>query len=84
MSLSLGIAIYFLCWWIVLFAILPLRIGPQPKEGERDAYAEAAGAPLRPNLPLKFLLTTLVSLILFALVYVVIAYRLISLNDFPL
>ncbi len=45
MSTSLALAIYFICWWIVLFAILPFKIGQQPSDGERDVYAEAAGAP---------------------------------------
>jgi predicted secreted protein len=68
-------------WWITLFTILPFRLGAD--EGERDEFAEASGAPSSPRLALKFLLTTLVSAALFAMVYVVFAYRLISLNDFP-
>jgi predicted secreted protein len=83
-SISLGIAIYFICWWIVLFAILPLRIGPQPDESERDVYAEAAGAPSSPNILLKFLITTIVSTLIFAVIYAIIAFRLISLDKFPI
>jgi predicted secreted protein len=83
MSTSLAIAIYFICWWIVLFAVLPLRIGPQPPESERDPYADAAGAPYAPNLPRKFLITTIVSLGLFAAIYALIAFRLVTLDNLP-
>ncbi len=30
MSIALAIAIYAICWWIVLFAILPLKMGAKP------------------------------------------------------
>ena len=83
MSTSLAIAIYFICWWIVLFAILPLRIGPQPPEGAQDPLADAAGAPYAPNLARKFLITTIVSLGLFAVIYVMIAYQLVTLGSLP-
>ncbi len=83
MSLSLALAIYFICWWVVLFAILPLRIGPQPPEGANDPLADAAGAPHAPNVARKFLLTTLVSTAVFAVIYAVIAFRLITLDNLP-
>ncbi len=83
MSLTLGLAIYFVTWWIVLFAILPMRLGPQAKEGTRDRHAEASGAPLSPNLGRKFLITTLVAAVVFGAIYAVLAYRLIALNDIP-
>ncbi len=84
MSASLAFAIYFICWWIVLFAVLPLRIGPQPEEGHLDPFADAAGAPHAPNMGRKFLLTTLVSAVIFAAIYALIAFRLVTLDDFPL
>jgi predicted secreted protein len=83
MSASLAIAIYFICWWLVLFAILPLRIGPQPPEGEPDRFADASGAPHAPNLGRKFLLTTLVSAVVFACVYATFALHLIDIDNLP-
>jgi predicted secreted protein len=83
MSTSLAIAIYFICWWIVLFAILPLRIGPQPPEGAQDPLADAAGAPYAPNLARKFLITTIVSLGIFAAIYVPVAFHLVTLGSLP-
>ncbi len=84
MSISLAIAIYFICWWVVLFAILPLRIGPQLPEGTRDPIAEASGAPSAPHLGRKFLITTIVSTVVFAAIYVLIAFHLVTLDTLPL
>ncbi len=84
MSVSLALAIYFIAWWIVLFAILPLRFGGEQSEGQADPYAEASGAPSTPHLGLKFLITTIVAGLVFAAIYAVIAYKLVTLDDMPL
>lgn len=80
MSITLALAVYFIVWWITLFAILPLHLGP---EGERDAMHEASGAPASPRLGLKFVITTIIATAIFGLIYAVIAYKLIRLDDIP-
>jgi len=84
MSGSLAFAIYFICWWVVLFAVLPLKLGPQPPEGERDRFADAAGAPYAPNIGRKFLLTTVISAVIFGLIYAIFALHLVNVDDFPI
>jgi predicted secreted protein len=81
MSTSLAIAAYLITWWITLFAVLPFRLGTDDEV--QDVYAKAAGAPAAPKILLKFLLTTLVSAALFAVIYTVVTYKLVSLDDFP-
>ncbi len=83
MSLSLGFAIYFICWWVVLFAILPLRLGPESPEHEHDPFADAVGAPHAPRIGTKFLITTVVSAFIFAIIYAILAFRLITLDSLP-
>ena len=83
MSASLSLAIYFICWWVVLFAILPLRLGSQASESGHDPHAEASGAPQVPQLRAKFLITTIVSAAVFAVIYAVMAYRLVTLDSLP-
>ncbi len=34
MSLSLSIAVYFIIWWVLLFAVLPFGLRTQEEEGE--------------------------------------------------
>lgn len=80
MSTTLALAIYFVIWWVTLFAILPLRFG---EGAEEDEFTRASGAPPKPQLLIKFVLTTIVSAVIFAIVYAVIAYKLIRLDDIP-
>jgi predicted secreted protein len=83
MDIYLSVAIYLICWWIVLFAVLPLRIGPQPDQSIPDQFADAAGAPRAPNIALKFLVTTVVSSLIFAVIYVILAFKIITLDNLP-
>ncbi len=81
MTWTTGLAIYFLIWWITLFAILPFGIKSQ-HEGEITPGTDP-GAPMLPRLLSKIAWTTLVSTVLYALLYVIYAYRLIGLDDIP-
>jgi predicted secreted protein len=60
-----GVAIYFLIWWLVLFTVLPW--GHKPEEQPRLGHV--ASAPARPQLRLKFLVTTGISAIIWLCVY---------------
>lgn len=71
MGLATCIAIYFVIWWTVLFAILPLGIRTQADEDEVMPGTEP-GAPVRPRHLLKFALTSIVSAVLLLGIYVVV------------
>ena len=60
MSLVSLIAIYFVVWWIVLFAVLPWGVRTQEEEGD-VTLGTAHSAPARPMLLRKALATTIVS-----------------------
>lgn len=70
LPIPLALAIYFVTWWIVLFAVLPFGVRSQEETGEVVKGSEP-GAPVAPRLALKALATTLISAILFA---VLVAY----------
>ena len=67
MSLPTVIAIFFTVWWTVLFAVLPFGVRsvktPQP--------GHATSAPERPYLARKFFATTVITIILTGIIYVV-------------
>ena len=79
MSLTLGFAIYFILWWLVLFAILPLGVQSQAESGEVVPGTEA-GAPTAPQLGRKVLLTTFVSAAIFGAVHGLVALGILDLN----
>lgn len=83
MNLAGGIAIYFIIWWVVLFAVLPWGVRSHHEAGIVDPLAEAA-SPINPRLILKAIITTVVSGFVFAAVYAVLEYRLIDLDKFPI
>jgi predicted secreted protein len=66
MSLSSAIAIYFVLWWIVLFAVLPFGVRSQAESDAEPVAGSDPGAPVMPRMAQKLIWTTLVSLVIFA------------------
>lgn len=66
LRISGGLALYFVIWWILLFAILPFGIRSQAESGEVVAGSEP-GAPTAPGLREKAIWTTLVSSVVLVL-----------------
>jgi predicted secreted protein len=66
MSISSAIAIYFVLWWVVLFAVLPFGVRNKFESDTEPVAGADPGAPVMPRMALKLLWTTLVSLAIFA------------------
>ncbi|MFN7167050.1 MAG: DUF1467 family protein [Pannonibacter sp.] len=82
MSIAYALAVYFMMWWIVLFAILPFGVRTQAEEGEVvPGTVESA--------PAKFMMwrtafwTTVVTSVLFG-AFVWLRQSGITLDDIPL
>lgn len=67
MSLSLGIAVYFVIWWVALFAVLPFGVHSQLELGDIVPGTEP-GAPARPRILLRVAANTVFSGLIFAVV----------------
>ena len=80
MPLTTAIAVFFLIWWVVLFAVLPFDVRSQ-HEGGDIAPGTDPGAPAIPRLGRKLLWTTLVSAVIFAGFYVVYVGHLVTLQE---
>ncbi|MFO7478724.1 MAG: DUF1467 family protein [Methyloceanibacter sp.] len=83
MTIAFSLAIYFIVWWIVLFAMLPIGVRTSEEAGERATPGQAESAPQFPNLLPKMLATTVVATIVFAVLYVIIEHRAITLDEIP-
>jgi len=79
MSLTTSFAIYFLIWWLVLFAVLPWGVRSQEEIGD-VSHGSDPGAPAVPALGRKVLWTTGVSAVVFAVFYVVYVSKVVSLE----
>ena len=62
MSIVTIIAVYFIVWWTVLFAVLPWGVRTQEEEGN-VTLGTTASAPARPMLIKKAVATSIVAAI---------------------
>ena len=81
MSWTTAAAIYFVIWWVVLFAVLPFGVRSHADAGTQAEPGHDPGAPVVPALGSKVIWTTVVATVLFALCWVVYVYRLVTLED---
>jgi predicted secreted protein len=79
-SIFTALAIYFVLWWVVLFAALPWGVHGQHETGEIVPGTDP-GAPSFPRLRRKLIWTTIVSTIVFAAWYVAYTNRLFNLDQ---
>jgi predicted secreted protein len=79
-SWSTAAAIYFILWWVVLFAVLPWGVRSQAESGEVVPGSDP-GAPAIPHLKVKLISTTVISGLVFAAVATIYSYRLVTLDD---
>ncbi len=82
MNIVFAIAIYFVCWWIVLFAILPFGVKTQQEAGD-VLPGTVESAPVAPRLIPKLIATTIVSAIIFVLVYWLVESDIVTLDNIP-
>jgi len=68
MSWIEGIVVYVLIWWVVIFAVLPWGV----RAPEEFVPGQARGAPARPRLGLKAGITTLVSAVIWLVIWALV------------
>ena len=65
-TISTGLAVYFVIWWLVLFLTLPFGVRSQHEDGD-SAPGTDPGAPILARMGRKLLMTTLISGVIFAI-----------------
>jgi predicted secreted protein len=82
MSIAAALAIYFIIWWLVLFAVLPFGVKSQVETG-RVVPGSDPGAPHSTVMRDKVIATTLVAAVVFGLYYANYTWGFITLDDIP-
>lgn len=78
MNILTGVVVYVLVWWVTLFTVLPLWVTPsEPGEPGHDP-----GAPQRPMLLRKALLTTAIAGVIWLGIHLVVVEPWFSFRDF--
>lgn len=65
MGWATGIMVYLVTWWIALFMVLPLGV----RRVENPGKGEERGAPERPDLLRKAIITTVLAAVLWLIFY---------------
>jgi predicted secreted protein len=77
-----GLAIYFIIWWVTLFAVLPFGVRSQAEAGE-FVQGTDPGAPVRSRLLVKLLANSAVACVVFAALWFATAKLGLGLDSFP-
>ena len=71
MSFTFALAIYFIIWWVLLFAVLPFGLRTQDEAGE-IVPGTPESAPARARIWRVFLINTVVASIAFAIFWLAV------------
>ncbi|MBO6719513.1 MAG: DUF1467 family protein [Rhizobiaceae bacterium] len=82
MSWVSAAAIFFIIWWVVLFAALPFGLRTQDDE-EDVTLGTTPSAPRGPHMARALVLTTVIAAIIFAAVYLAVAVYGLGFDDLP-
>jgi predicted secreted protein len=83
MSIASAIAIFFIVWWVCLFAVLPFGVKNAHEAGHHVERGNEAGAPVNPMLWRKIGATTLLAIVVFSLIWGQMTYAWIGFEDLP-
>ena len=79
MATSTVIAIYFIIWWVVLFAVLPWGVRSQQETGD-IAPGTDPGAPAVPKVWMKLVWTTVIAGVVFGILAAIYKLGLIPID----
>ena len=80
MSISAAIVLFAVCWFMVFFIVLPLRLTTQAEAGS-VVPGTPQGAPAGFVVRRKALITTIAAVVIWAAIYVVITQGWITVRD---
>lgn len=77
------LVVFLLVWWVTLFMVLPLGVRGQAEEDEVVKGTEP-GAPVDSQMKRKIILTTIISIVIWALICAMIIFEWIDWRMFSL
>jgi predicted secreted protein len=77
-----SIIIYVLIWWIIFFSVLPLGIQSNKERFKARLEGIDPGAPINPRIGKKFMITTIITSIIFIVIYYLVKFDLLNLREY--
>ena len=69
-------------WWIIFFSVLPIGIQSNKEAFKENIGGMDPGAPKNPRIGKKFFVTTLITTIIFIVIYYLVKIDLLNLREF--
>ena len=82
MGITGSIIVFVLIWWIIFFSVLPVGIQSNKEKFKEKIEGVDPGAPLNPKIGRKFLITTLITSIIFIVIYYLVEFNLLNLRKY--
>ena len=82
MGITGSIIVYVMIWWIIFFSLLLVGIQSNKQVFKEKIGGMDPGAPKNPKIGKKFLITTLITTIIFAVIYYLVEIDLLNLRKF--
>ena len=82
MGITGSIIVYVLIWWIIFFSILPVGIQSNKEKFKERIDGIDPGAPNNPKMGKKFLITTIITSLIFIVIYYLVSLNLLNLREY--
>ena len=82
MGITVSIIDYVLIWWIIFFSVLPIGIQSNKEKFREKIEGIDPGAPNNPKITKKFLITTIITSIIFIVIYYLVKFDLLNLREY--
>ena len=82
MGITGSIIVYVLIWWIIFFSVLPVGIQSNKEKFKEKIEGIDPGAPINPKIGKKFLIRTLITSIIFIVIYYLVKFNLLNLREY--
>ena len=82
MGITGSIIVFVIIWWIIFFSVLPIGIQSNKEKFRERIEGIDPGAPKNPKIAKKFLFTTIITTLIFVVVYYLVKIDLLNLREF--
>ena len=82
MGITGSLMVYICIWWIVFFSVLPVGINKQSPKFKETLSGNDSGAPKNPQILKKFIITTIITSILFLGIYYIVNNNYFNLREY--
>ena len=82
MGITGSIIVFVIIWWIIFFSVLPVGIQSNKEKFRERIEGIDPGAPKNPKIAKKFLITTIITTLIFGVLYYLVKIDLLNLREF--